>query len=126
MHCVHASEAPGGCGRAEPCQDCPVRNAVNEAVRGHRVVRQKARMELVRQGGVRPIYLMVTTAPFTNGDESWVIVILEDINELIELKNILPICSQCKCIRNDQDYWQRVEDYFKEHLDLDFSHGLCQ
>jgi PAS domain-containing protein len=125
LHCVHASEAPGGCGRAEPCQDCLVRNSVNEAVRGRRVVRQKARMDLVGRDGVTPIYLLVTTAPFIHGDKSLVMVILEDINELIELKSILPICSQCKSIRNDQEYWQRVEDYFKERLDVDFSHGLC-
>jgi PAS domain-containing protein len=125
LHCVHSTESPQGCGRAESCGTCPVRNSVNESLGGHRVVRKRARMELVGEGGTVQIYLLVTTAPFTYKDQSLVLLILEDISELMELKSILPICAHCKRIRNDQEYWQSVEEYFKRHLDLDFSHGLC-
>ncbi len=125
LHCVHSTEAPGGCGRAEPCKDCPVRNSVNESVRGHQVVRKRARMELIREGHIVPIYLLVTTTPFIYQDKSMILLILEDISELMELKNVLPICSHCKSIRNDQEYWISVENYFKKHLDLDFTHGIC-
>ena len=31
----------------------------------------------------------------------------------------------CKRIRNDEEFWDKVETYFGEHLDLKFSHGLC-
>ena len=82
-------------------------------------------MELDSQGEKVQIYLLVTTAPFTYKDRALVILILEDISELMELKSILPICAHCKSIRNDQEYWQCVESYFKHHLDLDFSHGIC-
>jgi hypothetical protein len=44
---------------------------------------------------------------------------------LTELKRILPICAHCKKIRNDDQYWHSVEQYFKVHMDLDFSHGIC-
>ena len=54
-----------------------------------------------------------------------VLLILEDISELMEIKSILPICAHCKKIRNDQKYWQSLEKYFGEHLDLEFSHGIC-
>ena len=50
---------------------------------------------------------------------------LEDINELMELGDIPPICCQCKRIRHDQEYWGSVEHYFKEHLDLDSTQSLC-
>lgn len=125
LHCVHSTESPKGCGRAEFCGTCPVRNSVNESLGGHRVVRKRARMELVGEGGTVQIYLLVTTSPFTYKNQSLALLILEDISELMELKSILPICSHCKSIRNDQKYWQEVEEYFKHHLDLDFSHGLC-
>lgn len=125
LHCLHATEAPGGCGRAAACKDCPVRNSVNVSFQGQRVVRKKARMELVREGIIVEFYLLVTTAPFNYQNNSLVLLILEDINELIELKSILPICAQCKSIRDDQKYWQCVEEYFKQHLDMDFSHTLC-
>ncbi|MDD5641465.1 MAG: PAS domain-containing protein [Syntrophales bacterium] len=125
LHCLHATENPEGCGRAESCHICPVRQAVTESFRGQRVVRKRARMELVMKDRPVEMYLLVTTAPFTYQSKSLVILILEDISELMELKSILPICAQCKRIRNDQEYWQCVESYFKSHLDLDFSHGIC-
>lgn len=126
LHCLHADEAPGGCGRAEFCRDCPVRNSVNESGRGGRVMRKRAKMTVISGEGRRQdIYLLVTTAPLAPRDKSLVLLILEDISELMELKNILPICIHCKKIRTDQKYWQGVENYFKEYLDLDFSHGIC-
>jgi PAS domain-containing protein len=125
LHCVHASETPEGCGRAEFCKDCPVRISVTAAISGSRVVRRRARMELLQEGHTEPIYLLVTTAPFSHQGKSLALLILEDISELMELKNLLPICTQCKRIRNDQDYWQSLEAYFREHLDLGFSHSIC-
>ncbi len=41
------------------------------------------------------------------------------------LENLLPICSYCKKIRNDKDYWQDVEVYISEHTDTLFSHSIC-
>lgn len=125
LHCLHSTETPGGCGRAPACKDCPVRNSVKEALSGHRVVRARARMQLLQGNGLKEIFFLVTTAPFVHQDQSLVLLILEDISELMDLKKILPICAHCKRIRNDQEYWQVVENYFEEHLDLDFSHGIC-
>jgi len=42
-----------------------------------------------------------------------------------QLEGILPICSYCKKIRNDQDYWQQFEIYITEHSEAMFSHGIC-
>ena len=41
------------------------------------------------------------------------------------LNSLLPICSSCKKIRDDQGYWQQIEDYISEHADVDFSHSIC-
>ena len=41
------------------------------------------------------------------------------------LSGMLPICSSCKEVRNDQGYWQQVEVYLQQHTDATFSHGLC-
>lgn len=43
------------------------------------------------------------------------------------LQGIIPICSYCKKIRNDKNYWQRVESYIAEHTGagVKFSHGIC-
>ncbi len=41
------------------------------------------------------------------------------------LQGILPICSYCKQIRDDKNYWQQVDTYIAEHTDTQFSHGIC-
>jgi hypothetical protein len=89
------------------------------------VVRKKNTMRMVGKGQVVEVNLLVTTAPFAHQDKSLVLLIIEDISELLELKSIVPICAYCKKIRNDEAFWQDVEKYFKKHLNLDFSHGVC-
>ena len=42
-----------------------------------------------------------------------------------QLHGLLPICAYCKKIRDDQNYWQRVEEYVSAHSDAQFSHGIC-
>ncbi len=41
------------------------------------------------------------------------------------LSGLVPICSSCKKIRDDQGYWQQVEVYVKEHSNAEFTHGVC-
>lgn len=47
------------------------------------------------------------------------------IQHIKTLQGILPICSYCKKIRNDQNYWQQVESYVKDHSEAVFSHSIC-
>jgi phosphoserine phosphatase RsbU/P len=41
------------------------------------------------------------------------------------LDGLLPICSYCKRIRTDEDYWEQLEQYVSERSDARFSHGIC-
>jgi len=41
------------------------------------------------------------------------------------LSGLLPICSACKKIRDDQGYWSQVESYIQEHTDARFTHSYC-
>ncbi len=41
------------------------------------------------------------------------------------LRGLIPICAQCKKVRNDGGYWQQVESYLHEHSEAEFTHGLC-
>lgn len=45
--------------------------------------------------------------------------------EVKTLRGIIPICTQCKKIRDDDGYWQRVEQYIEERSDVLFTHGIC-
>lgn len=51
---------------------------------------------------------------------------LKEANENIKiLRGLIPICSRCKKIRNDEGYWEQVEVYIEQHSEADFTHGLC-
>ncbi len=41
------------------------------------------------------------------------------------LQGLLPICSLCKKVRDDQGYWSQIETYLRKHSRADFSHGIC-
>jgi DNA-binding response OmpR family regulator len=41
------------------------------------------------------------------------------------LQTLLPICAYCKSIRNDQNYWQKVETYFTQYSGVSFTHSYC-
>ena len=42
-----------------------------------------------------------------------------------QLQGLLPICSYCKKIRNDRNYWQQLENYIGERSEAQFSHSIC-
>ena len=45
--------------------------------------------------------------------------------DIKQLSGMLPICSSCKKIRNDDGYWQQIETYILDHSEVEFSHGIC-
>lgn len=49
----------------------------------------------------------------------------ESMAEIRILRGILPICSSCKKIRDDQGLWNQVEAYIDQHSEAEISHGIC-
>lgn len=47
------------------------------------------------------------------------------LEEVKTLSGLLPICSYCKDIKDDQGYWKRVEEYISTHTQAELTHGLC-
>jgi len=47
------------------------------------------------------------------------------LKEIKTLKEFIPICSFCKKIRNDKQYWEELEGYISKRTDSKFSHGIC-
>lgn len=45
--------------------------------------------------------------------------------EIKTLHGVLPICANCKKIRDDHGAWQGLESYISQHTDAEFSHGIC-
>ena len=51
--------------------------------------------------------------------------ILKYTTQVRQLEELLPICSYCKKIRDDQNYWQQMEGYINERTGSEFSHSVC-
>jgi DNA-binding response OmpR family regulator len=49
----------------------------------------------------------------------------QSTREIKRLRGILPICANCKKIRDDQGYWTQVETYIRDNTGTEFSHGIC-
>jgi len=49
----------------------------------------------------------------------------EALNHVKKLQGLLPICSYCKKVRDDNNYWHQVEEYVTQFSDARFSHGIC-
>jgi len=49
----------------------------------------------------------------------------EALRKVKKLSGLLPICASCKKIRDDEGYWQHVEQYIRDHSEAEFSHGIC-
>jgi phosphoserine phosphatase RsbU/P len=47
------------------------------------------------------------------------------MSQVKQLHGLLPICSYCKKIRTDQNYWEQVDTYIAHHSHAQFSHGIC-
>jgi sigma-B regulation protein RsbU (phosphoserine phosphatase) len=51
--------------------------------------------------------------------------ILKYTTQVRQLEELLPICSYCKKIRDDQNYWQQMEGYINKRTGSEFSHSVC-
>jgi PAS domain S-box-containing protein len=68
----------------------------------------------------------VTASKQAEDDRERLVRELQDaLAEVKSLREILPICSYCRKIRDDENYWHTVESYFSQHTTTRFSHGIC-
>lgn len=125
LHCIHSFDHPEGCGRGPACGDCVLRNSVKYAVDNQRIYRKHHEMVLLKDDTERRIDAYVTTAPIIYEEQARVMLAIEDISELFELRKLIPICAWCKKVRNDGNYWESVDAYLSKTLKFDLTHGVC-
>jgi PAS domain-containing protein len=125
LHCLHALDHPDGCGRSVDCGSCVIRGAVRDALAGQHCLRRRTRMHLQLDDHEHDAYFQITASGFHYQADALVLLVLEDISEFAELRRIVPICAQCKKVRQDGDDWQSVESYVGRYMDLSFSHSYC-
>ena len=81
LRCVNALSQPSGCGRSESCPECELRKAVESASRGRAVTRKWTQLEMERDGKRLKKELRVTCQPVTYQHRSFVLLILEGLND---------------------------------------------
>ncbi len=89
LNCVHASKSSQGCGFADECQGCQVRDTAMQALEGQRIYRNRAKVQLLVNGAPQDLLLLVTAAPLEHDSQRFAIVMLEDITELNTLRRRL-------------------------------------
>jgi DNA-binding NtrC family response regulator len=57
--------------------------------------------------------------------EALIVELRQALAKVKTLRGLLPVCANCKKIRDDRGYWTRIEEYLREHSDADVSHGIC-
>lgn len=122
LGCIHHKDDPRGCGYGPNCKQCIVRNTSLEAIKGKETQRTKGEIEFT-SGQV--INVLVSSSPFDYEGQKLAVTIIEDVSRVVELKGLIPICASCKQIRDDQGYWNRVEEYIEEHSEAEFTHDIC-
>ena len=61
----------------------------------------------------------------TEEREKLIAELREALDNIKTLRGLVPICANCKKIRDDKGYWQQVEVYVRDHSEATFTHGLC-
>lgn len=76
--------------------------------------------------GTQGIARDVTERKRSEEEREKLITELQDAIENVKtLSGLVPICANCKKIRDDKGYWNRIEEYIQRYSEVTFSHGMC-
>ena len=82
LGCLHASETPEGCGSGEYCKDCECRKLALTAISRNQKRNANVYFQLVIDGQVRDLTMLVSAVPFTFNNKRFAVLIIADITRL--------------------------------------------
>jgi PAS domain S-box-containing protein len=96
-----------------------------------RIMTVEASVTVILDHGRTPAGLRFVTRDVTERKrtqeerEKLILELKEALANVKILSGLLPICSSCKKIRNDDGYWEQIESYIRNRSEADFTHGIC-
>ena len=71
------------------------------------------------------VYLISAEKIISDNNKILIGKLQKSLDEIKTLSGLLPICSACKKIRDDDGYWKQIEHYISEYTEAKFSHSIC-
>ena len=119
LRCVNAFKNPKGCGFAEECITCRVRNTALEALEGNQIHRKKSNLQLLVDEKTRDLQLLISAAPFDHEGKRLAVIILEDITELNTLRQRLKTDQSFAGIIGRDVKMQELFDTIRDVAEID-------
>ena len=121
LRCVNAFKNPKGCGFAEECITCKVRNTALEALEGNQIHRKKSNLQLLVDEKTRDLQLLISAAPFDHEGKRLAVIILEDITELNNLRQRLKTDQSFAGIIGHHAKMQELFETIRDVAEIDVS-----
>lgn len=121
LRCVNAFKNPKGCGFAEECITCGVRNTALEALSGNQTHRKKATFQLLVDGKTNDLQLLISAAPFDHEGQRLAVIVLEDMTELNTLRRRLKTDQSFAGIIGHDAKMQELFETIREVAEVDVS-----
>jgi transcriptional regulator with PAS, ATPase and Fis domain len=119
LRCIHSFKDIKGCGFADECETCRVRNTALKALDGKEVHRNKVKVQLLTKGEVRDHILLISAAPVEHEGENFAIVMLEEITELSRLRHRLKTEQRFAGIIGSDVRMQELFEIMREVAEVD-------
>ena len=103
LRCIFPQDSRGDCGTTEFCPSCVLRRSIEAALSGRPAPRRLAHMIVGAAGQPEDRWFQVSASPLALEGRKLVLVVLEDATQLIELRELLPLCPGCGANREASD-----------------------
>lgn len=124
LGCRNAANSSGGCGTTKACSRCAIRSSVDRAIRHNLVYKATSKMYFLIDEKFVKTELNITAMPFTFENNNYVYLVLENISNPARKKQLIPICSNCLRVR-DEDAWIQVDKFLGAQPGINMTHSIC-
>ena len=126
MHCIFARDADDGCGTGDCCPACVLRKSVTAAAQGRPAPRRVAHMILETAGRAEDRWFHVGATPVALAGRDLVMLVLDDVTQLVELRQLAPFCPGCGEVRELTKLPSQARHFVHRHPDFLLAQELCR